>query len=201
MNQTNTPTLQTYTGSGIEPFIPELARLRTKVFREYPYLYDGTPEYEEKYLRTYSASPESLFVVVRDGERVVGVSTGVPLRDADPPFQKPFRDAGHDLRGIFYLGESVLHPVYRGRGLGRRFFKEREGYARERGYTLTTFCAVERSPEDARRPTAYHPLDEFWKRLGYEKRADLQTTYAWKEVGREEETDHLMLFWVKRSGS
>ncbi len=34
-----------------------LGRLRISVFREYPYLYDGTLEYEREYLKTYVRSP------------------------------------------------------------------------------------------------------------------------------------------------
>ena len=39
-------------GAAIAPYIDDLARLRLSVFREFPYLYDGTPEYEADHLAT-----------------------------------------------------------------------------------------------------------------------------------------------------
>ena len=53
-------------GRDIEPHIDEVARLRIAVFRDFPYLYDGTVEYEADYLSTYVRSADSLCVLVRD---------------------------------------------------------------------------------------------------------------------------------------
>ena len=39
-------TIQVVTGSAIAPYVDDLARLRMQVFRDFPYLYDGTYEYE-----------------------------------------------------------------------------------------------------------------------------------------------------------
>lgn len=81
-------------GAAIAPHIPDLAHLRLTVFREFPYLYDGTPEYEARYLATYAESPDSLFVLALDGERVVGVSTGLPMADETEAFQRPLPRRG-----------------------------------------------------------------------------------------------------------
>ncbi|GAB6041213.1 GNAT family N-acetyltransferase [Endothiovibrio diazotrophicus] len=192
------PTLRRFTGGAIEPYIPDLARLRIEVFREWPYLYDGDMDYEACYLATYGASPESLFVLAFDGERIVGAATGVPMADESEAFKRPFLVHGHDPRRIFYFGESVLLPAYRGQGLGVRFFIEREGYAGELGrFTHTAFCAVERPANHPRRPADYRPLDAFWARRGYRKHPELATTYRWKELGAAAETDQPMTFWLK----
>lgn len=187
-----------YTGREVRPLIPELARLRIDVFREYPYLYEGTMAYEQQYLENYSASDESLFVVVRDDTRIVGVSTGIPLTDADEEFRAPFEQEGYDLERVYYFGESVLDPDHRGQGLGWRFFEEREAFARELGrFDVVAFCAVERAPDDPRRPDGYRPLHGFWERLGFERRPELHTTYSWQEVDEEEESPKPMVFWLK----
>jgi len=34
-------------GPALLPYIPELARLRIEVFRDFPYLYDGSLDYEK----------------------------------------------------------------------------------------------------------------------------------------------------------
>src|SRR5690606_17923419 len=114
----------------ILPHLNALAELRIAVFRDFPYLYDGSLEYEERYLRTYANSPDSVIVLVRDGQRVVGASSGIPLADETEELKRPFLEQGLDVDRIFYCGESVLLAEYRGRGLGVRFFQEREAHAR-----------------------------------------------------------------------
>ena len=66
-------------GAEIEPHLEALGGLRMAVFREFPYLYEGTLAAEREYLQVYVRSPRSLVVFVRDGERTVGATTCVPL--------------------------------------------------------------------------------------------------------------------------
>lgn len=192
-------TITTCRGAEVRPHLDDVARLRIEVFRAYPYLYEGDTEYETRYLRTYSASPESLFVLARDGARIVGASTGVPMSHEEADFKRPFIEHGRDPERIFYFGESVLLPAYRGLGVGGRFFEERERHARSLGrFEWTAFCAVARDGADPRRPADYQPLDRFWTRRGYRKVPALRATYSWKELGDEVESMHVMEFWMKR---
>ncbi len=185
-------------GTAVTPHIADLARLRIEVFRAFPYLYEGSEDYEASYLATYAQSPESLFVLALDGERIVGASTGVPMTDASQVFRVPFVAAGIDPAKVFYFGESVLLSAYRGRGLGVRFFEEREAYARRLGrFDWCAFCAVERPQDHPLRPAEYVPLDEFWGKRGYERRADLRTMLAWQDIGEAGETEKPMTFWLK----
>lgn len=185
-------------GEAISPYIPDLARLRITVFRAFPYLYEGSEDYEADYLATYARSPESLFVLALDGERIVGASTGVPMADETEAFKAPFAAAGLAPERIFYYGESVLLADYRGRGLGVRFFEEREAYAARLGhFDWCAFCAVERPADHPLRPADYMPLDTFWKRRGYTPRPDLRTTFSWRDVGEAVETEKPMSFWLK----
>jgi GNAT superfamily N-acetyltransferase len=185
-------------GLNVNDYIDHLARLRITVFREFPYLYDGTLEYERNYLRTYTSCPESLVVVVFDGNSVVGASTGIPLEFETDEFKRPFLEHGYDPGSIFYFGESVLLSEYRGRGIGVRFFEERERYARRLGrFEYTAFCAVERPDDHPRRPRDYVPLDAFWTRRGYAKRPEMRTTYSWRDLDEENESPKPMVFWMK----
>lgn len=59
--------IQRVSGSAIQAWLPVLAQLRIRVFREFPYLYDGSVAYEEKYLHSYVAVPDSVMVLARDG--------------------------------------------------------------------------------------------------------------------------------------
>ena len=104
--------VQRLSGDAIDPYLSELAQLRIQVFREFPYLYQGSAAYEEKYLKIYAGTPDSVLVLVRDGERVVGASSGLPLMAEPPDVIQPFTACGYDARRIFYYGESVLLPEY-----------------------------------------------------------------------------------------
>jgi GNAT superfamily N-acetyltransferase len=110
----------------------------------------------------------------------------------------PFRTRGDDLSRVFYFGESVLSRAYRGRGIGVRFFDEREAQARSCAATTTAFCAVVRSGDHPARPNGYEPLDAFWGKRGYAPQAGLICHLSWKEIGASAESPKPMQFWMKR---
>lgn len=185
-------------GAAIRPHVSHLADLRIRVFREFPYLYDGSAGYEREYLETYARSPDSLFVLAVDQGRVVGVSTGLPLADETEAFQRPFLEQGLELSTVFYFGESVLLPAWRGQGVGVRFFAERERYARQlKEIRWCAFCAVERAETHPLRPAGYAPLHDFWVRRGYRHHPALRTEFSWKDIDRPVETAKPMSFWLK----
>lgn len=185
-------------GPELRPFLGDLARLRTQVFRAFPYLYGGTPEYEEAYLQTYLDARDAVIILARDGGEVVGASTAVPLIHETPEVRAPFEPPEFDVADVLYLGESVLLPEYRGRGLGHAFFDGREAYARRLGLGITAFCAVQRPEDHPARPADYRPLNAFWAARGYVERPDLQTTMGWQDVGQTTETPKPMQFWLRR---
>lgn len=190
--------LRRVSGADVIPFLDDVARLRMTVFRAFPYLYDGDPDYEAAYLRTYSRAPGSVFVLALDDGRVVGASTGVPLVHEEASFRAPFEAHGPDPERVFYFGESVLESAYRGRGVGRRFFEERTAHARSLGgFDVAAFCAVERPDDHPRRPEGYEPLHAFWRRLGFERRPELQTTYRWKDLDEAGPSSKPMVFWTR----
>ncbi|MDT8406118.1 MAG: GNAT family N-acetyltransferase [Methylococcales bacterium] len=195
---TETIRVQRYSGQALEQFIADLARLRIQVFRDFPYLYDGDFDYEQKYLKTYIECPESVIVLAFDGDKIIGASTAIPLRYETEEVKKPFIEHGYNVDEVFYCGESVLDKNYRGRGLGVRFFAEREAHAEQLGgFKHITFCCVERPLDHSRRPADYVPLDQFWNKRGYVKHPELTTHYAWKDLDDSEETPKLMTFWLK----
>ncbi len=185
-------------GPQIKAHIDDLVRLRIEIFRDFPYLYEGSLEYESKYLEAFSQSSESLFVVVFDGDTVVGASTGMPLAQENEEFKQPFLNHSYDPARIFYFAESVLQKEYRGTGLGVRFFEEREAYAKSLGrFEYAAFCTIERPPDHPRYPANYIPLDRFWTNRGYRKHPELVTYYSWQDLDDSEETLKPMIFWMK----
>lgn len=184
-------------GKEIIPYLTNIAELRVNVFREFPYLYVGSTEYEQKYLKRYTKSDESVVVIARLGSRVIGASTGMPMKDEDKMVYAPFVSRGMDLKSFFYFGESVLLEEYRGQGIGVQFFGEREQHAVSLGYKKTTFCAVDRPLNHPRRPKNYTPLDQFWMKRGYEKYPTLKTTFHWKDLDDSAESPKSLTFWIK----
>lgn len=190
--------VETLTGQGLVAILPELARLRIEVFRDFPYLYDGTVAYEEGYLRKFAAAPGAVCVVARDGEKIIGASTGAPLLEHDPEFAAPFIAKGLDPAKLFYCSESVLSKAYRGRGLGHAFFDGREAHARKLGgFTHSTFSSVVRPADHPLRPADYQPLDAFWTKRGYRKAEGIVATYSWKDIDQPLETVKEMQFWIR----
>ena len=186
------------TGKDLAAALPALARLRIAVFRDWPYLYDGSLAYEEKYLARLVAADGAVMVAACDGEAIVGCATAAPLALAGEEFAAPFRARGLNPAGFFYCGESVLLPAWRGRGLGHAFFDRREAQARALGgFTHIAFCAVVRPEDHPLRPKNYSPLDAFWKKRGYAKAEGLVCRFAWKDVDQPAETEKTMQFWIK----
>jgi len=184
-------------GEDLRARLDDLARLRIAVFRTWPYLYKGTMDYERQYLPRYAEAKTGTMIVALDGDKVVGASTALGLDEEEDFVAAPFVAKDMDLRRIFYFGESVLLPEYRGQGVGVRFFEEREAAARAHGYPVAAFCAVVRPEDHPARPKDYVPLDEFWRRRGYARRPDLVSHFSWKDIGAAAETEKPMVYWMK----
>ncbi|MGZ8186571.1 MAG: GNAT family N-acetyltransferase [Methylobacter sp.] len=190
--------IERWSGAALQQYIPELARLRIEVFREFPYLYDGDFDYEKKYLQTYIDCSDSVIVLAFDGDKIVGASTAMPMKYETNELKKPFIENGYNLDDVFYCSESVLNKQYRGLGIGVRFFEQREAHAEDLGgFKHITFCCVERPVDHPRRPADYVPLDKFWNKRGYFKHPELRTTYSWKDLDDINETPKPMIFWLK----
>lgn len=182
----------------ILPLLDDLADLRIRVFSAFPYLYDGDREYEADYLREYAAAPGAVLVAALDGDKVVGAATAAPIMHQKAEFRAPFEQRGLDVSKLFYFGESVLLPDYRGHGIGHSFFDYREGHARDCGASAACFAAVVRPADHPARPTGYTPLDSFWMKRGYALIPGLLTELAWKEHGESEESPKTMQYWLRQ---
>jgi len=185
-------------GAEIASQLDALADVRIAVFRAFPYLYEGSRDYERHYLQTYIDCPRSLAILVWDGDRCVGASTVLPLADAGAEAQAPFIAGGHDIREIDYFGESVLLPEHRGFGVGVKFFELREAHAAALGLKVCAFCAVQRPDDHPLKPAGYVPNDRFWSKRGYVQAPEIVTTFSWPDIGETESTPKPMTFWLRR---
>ncbi len=189
--------IESLRGAEIAQQLDALAALRIRVFREWPYLYEGSAEYERQYLDTYVRCPRSLAVLVWDGEACIGASTVLPLADAGAAAQAPFRAQGLAIDRIDYFGESILLRPYRGRGLGVKFFELREAHARQLGLEVCAFCAVERPADHPAQPVDYVSNDAFWTHRGYRKTPALQASFEWQDIGEAQSSRKSMSFWMR----
>ena len=119
------------------------------------------------------------------------------MEDHAAEFAEPFRKCGFDLSSIYYFGESVLLPQWRGRGIGHAFFDGREAAARERGFTTACFCAVIRPIDHPMKPAEYRPLDQFWRKRGYSPVDGLVANFEWDDLSDGQSVKHPMQFWLK----
>ncbi|MFO7859524.1 MAG: GNAT family N-acetyltransferase [Ectothiorhodospiraceae bacterium] len=191
------PELEILHGAEIGQRFEQIASLRMRVFRDWPYLYDGGLEEERRLLQYYLDAPGALAVVVVDQGEAVGFSTAMPLLDESERMVRPFREQGFDPEQVCYLAESILLAGYRGMGFYRRFFELREAHARHLGCSLAAFCAVQRPTDHPLRPPDHQPLDPVWRHFGYVPREDLIAYYPWRDVGHDQETDKPLMFWLK----
>jgi GNAT superfamily N-acetyltransferase len=191
--------IKSVSGTQIEQYFDDLARLRITVFREFPYLYDGNLEHEREYLSTYSKTDGAVIVLALDAGKVIGMSTGIPMISETDEVKSPFIAAGYDITRIFYFGESVLDRTYRGQGIGLRFFGDREAHALKTPgqYDYCTFCAVERPENHPRRPVDYVPLNQFWNKRGYQHHPELFTSFTWQDLDETGKSPKKLSFWIR----
>jgi GNAT superfamily N-acetyltransferase len=189
--------LQTFKGREAAAIVDTAAALRIRVFRDWPYLYDGDLGYERDYLQRYVQCPQAMIALAYDGEAAVGATTGLPLMAAAADMQTPFIANGLDLAEYFYCGESVVLDEARGRGLGHQFFDLREAQARQLGSRYSVFCAVDRPADHPARPPHYRPNDAFWTKRGYQRRPEWQCQFSWKDVGDDDDTQKRLTYWLR----
>ena len=189
--------LESLSGAALLPHLDAVAALRIAVFRDWPYLYDGDVAYEREYLDAYAQSPDSIVVLARVGDMVIGAGTGIPLAADSADFHAPFLARGFDVAKVFYCGESVLLPAYRGRGIGHAFFDAREAHARALGgFEWTAFASVDRDADDPRRPIDHRGNEAFWGKRGYVRQPGMTMRLHWNEAGIGD-IEHPLTFWLR----
>lgn len=187
-------------GFQISDWILEIAKLRITVFREWPYLYDGNTEYEEKYLARYVNAKKSFIIIAIDNNNVVGASSCIWLpEESDQEIKKPFIDKKYNIKEVVYFGESLLLSQYRGFGIGSHFMKAREEFARDICKAkYASFCSVLRPDDHYLKPKTYVPLYDFWQKRSFTRQEDMFCNFSWQDIDEKEESHKKLQFWIKK---
>lgn len=189
-------TLETVQGSETKLYLPKLIELRVSFFRNYPYFYEGNLENEEKYVRLYANSEDSLLTVAKQGHEVIGIIAGLPLVDSQTENKKLFDSKEIPAASTFFLGEIVMAEKHHNNHLGQKLYHQlEESLKKLKKYDTVLVCEVERN--DSKQKTDARSAATEWNDKGFIKRPELNVHYAWQEIGDAEQTNHLMVFWKK----
>lgn len=182
-------------GTKVLDFLDQLAGLRLSIFREYPYLYDGLLEDEQRYLAGYAN--QGVVLLAMEAEQVVGAITGMPLAAESEAFTGPFRAAGLVPEQFYYIGELLLVPACRNLGYGSRLLARLEQTVAQQGrYTDYCLATVARPDDHPLRPAGFVLIERFCRRHGYRLIEGVAAQVSWQEVQGQVCTNRLD-FWRK----
>ena len=192
------PEMKTLLGQEILSHIREISDITMNVFKEYPYLYEGTEQEQWEYVdKRYCKQPNSVVCMASREGRLVGVVMGVPMNQAPLKYQTPFLNQGIDLSKLFYIGEMTILQGHRQTGVRQKLCEELKSHILKKGfYECITFCEIVRPHDDPKRPKNYHDHDRAWESLGFVKDNTRKTVSAWNENGGTQEIDHTMVYWL-----
>lgn len=180
--------LKVLVGEEINPYVEEITHLCLIVFREYPYLYEGTVGEYEPYIQKYADTKKGVVCLILDDNHLVGAVTGIPLVEMPPHHISSFYENGYDPSLFYYIGEMVLLPKHRGSQYGQLMYYQVEKKIKEWNFPYLCFCEIER-PD--------HQDSPLFGKHGYIKHEELHFTAYWQEINGTEETPQHMVYWIK----
>ncbi len=184
-------------GPAVAECLDDLASLRISIFSEYPYLYAGLRKDELTYLRHYMETPEAFVISVKDAGEMIGAATGMPLYYEHESLVAPFNSKPFSVDELYYVGEVLLYPTYRDKGMGLRLLNQIEAYVRTLGSYRYLMCATIVRPDNHQLgPENYVPIDRFLARTGFSLLPGVTTNFTWLETDGVSR-DHVMQFWQK----
>lgn len=191
-------TLETLQGQQIKPFVEQITNLSLEVYREAPYLYEGSLEEYGPFIGYYSESAQGIASLVFVHDTLVGVAIGMPMVEMREKYLQPYamKRPGENLSEVFYLGEFLLLKEYRGKGWGKEMFSSFEAKAQEQNFKKICLCSITESHLNCDYQDN-SSTDRFWEKLGFTKCEDITFSVAWKNVGTEENHPHQMVYWFK----
>lgn len=187
--------MKTLKGSEITPQIERIAKFRLSIFKDYPYLYQGSLENEIDYVSAYALSVQSIFVYLEDESGLRAASLGMPLKQKSSSFTAPL--ANDNIDSIFYIGEIMVRQDARQRGLGRELMHKMISQVDMQTFNTLSLYTVERADNHPLKPLGYSPPDHLWKMFGFEKLENRTAFFKWQEPNEQDITEKNMSIWMK----
>lgn len=184
-----------------------LAQMRITYFREYPYLYEGTKEYEINYLGEYRKKALDAYLVQAfDGERLVGILTGCAFAsdiDVVRDGAKLFKTNRLPFEQYYYIGEAIIIPEYQNKKiLPHLLYTLGKEVKKLNKYQSVCFLTVIRQDDDSRKPADYRSTDKLWEKLGCQ-RPGVKTSFEWPTIMDDSSVQNIfneIEFWIYTPG-
>jgi GNAT superfamily N-acetyltransferase len=190
--------IETFRGKEITPHIDEIVNLWSKIYRDYPYLYDGEDAIYKAHLSGYAKLNDSIICVVFDNKKAVGLAIGIPLTQTREIYQEVFLEKGYELQSIFYLSEFGLQPDYRGKGVEEKMYQKIEDFVLQNGkFKMICFWEINNSLISPQKRSGYVPKEKFWNQLDFTRHKELSFHVHWTNINAKEKTPHLATYWIK----
>jgi GNAT superfamily N-acetyltransferase len=187
-------------GKEIDAHVKQITDLALIIYREYPYLYEGTEEEYLPLIQHYAQSERGLAYLLYDDEKPVGVAIGTALQSMRESYKEPILNSHlkDEIDSLFYLGEFLLLKEYRGKGFGKQMYNDFEKTVKtNKSYTGICFCKIVEFDQHPGMPANYKPLDGFWSTLGFHKLPNIQFSVSWRNVNEQNESPHQLVYWIK----
>ncbi len=191
-------TIKIVTGKDIASLLPFISEQRLKVFREYPYLYEGSFECEKEYLEGYNRSPNSAIAVAYDDGLLIGFLTGMPLKFFEQN-EESFKRNGLDAELFYYFGEVIVLPQQHRKSICMKLFEALEEHVKKLGYSNSSFLTIITQENNPMHPINCEPIDILCE-LGYSK-STLTKTLDWLTVqanNSSQRQSHTLVYWIKK---
>jgi GNAT superfamily N-acetyltransferase len=198
--------IEVFKGAETAPYLQTLAQLRLETFCDFPYLYVGTLEDESHYMQLYTSTPQGTLVIAFQGEEIAGLYSGLPL-NVPNVFLKEWSEVliqGRvNIENYFYLGELIVKPAFRKRGLGAQLMMRLLQETDAMGFSGAMGITAIRSLDHPLRPQDYFDTDTIWGKHGLIKSpVVLRGTWPTRQQdGTVERVENELACWLRQKPS
>lgn len=182
-------------GHEIAPYVKEIVQFVNKIYRNYPYFYNGDDTGYEAYLESFPNLGTVIVCLAFEGTEVVGIAVGLPMPKRHV-YQETLLEHGYELNELFYLGEFGLKPELQGKDIELSMYQQIENVANRSG-RFKKICLWEIEDTLGQKAPSYFPNDDFWKQIGFIRHPELNFQISWTNVGDTKESTHKAVYWMK----
>lgn len=178
-------------GEKIQSRLSEIIILCDTIYRQYPYLYNGDDAGYTEYVRSYSASPNSVVILAFANDEAIGIAMGMPMKETREYYTAPFTAHYMDVNDIFYLGEFGIKPEHHQLGISFDMYRQFEEIVRAtQKFSTIAFWEI-------LNPMKCEELHQAYRATGFSYHPELSFELWWQNIGETNESAHLAQYWIK----